>query len=490
MLIERVLPAQPVPDLTTYLERCEGGIALKVSGRVPVSAILDELDASGLRGRGGAGFPTGRKWRTVLASSSETIPATVVVNAAEGEPGTFKDRAILRANPYHVLEGALIAARAVGADKVIVALKRSFTQEVQRVRAAIDEIVAAGWCEGIDVQVLEGPSEYLYGEETALLEVIDGRAPLPRIAPPFRHGVDELVDDPGDVDTGSNLAAPVELASETASNVVPPTLVDNVETLANVPLIALKGSEWFRRVGTAESPGTIVCTITGRVERPGVAEVALGTTLREAITEVGGGALAGHTISAVLPGVSNAFIPPEALDTPMTYEGLATIGSGLGSAGFVVLDDTDDLVAAAAGVSRFLAIESCGQCTPCKQDGLVISELLCQLGRSEADENDLEALMHRCTTVSDGARCNLALQQQAVVSGLLRRWGGAVADHVAGISAPRGPLIVAELLDIADGEAVIDLRHEDKQPDWTYDERDSGMAPADRLADHRMDAPS
>lgn len=116
-----------------------------------------------------------------------------------------------------------------------------------------------------------------------------------------------------------------------------------------------------------------------------------------------------------------------------------------------------------------------------------MSELLCQLGRSEADENDLEALMHRCTTVSDGARCNLALQQQAVVSGLLRRWGGAVADHIAGIAAPRGPLIVAELVDIEDGDAVLDLRHEDKQPDWTYDERDSGMAPADRLADHRMD---
>jgi NADH:ubiquinone oxidoreductase subunit F (NADH-binding) len=413
----------------------------------------------------------------------------VVVNAAEGEPGTFKDRAILRANPFHVLEGALIAARAIGADTVIVALKGSFTREVQRVRDAVDEIVAAGWCEGTELRVLEGPSEYLYGEETALLEVIDGRAPLPRIAPPFRHGVDELVDDPKDVDTGSGLAAPVELASETTGNVVPPTLVDNVETLANVPLIALKGSEWFRSVGTVESPGTIVCTITGRVERPGVAEVALGTTLREAITEIAGGPLAGHTISAVLPGVSNAFIPPEALDMPMTYEHLSAIGSGLGSAGFVVLDDTDDLIAAAAGVSRYLAIESCGQCTPCKQDGLVIAELLCQLGRSEADENDLEALMQRCTTVADGARCNLALQQQAVVSGLLRRWAGSVADHVAGIAAPRGPLIVAELLDIAEGEAVIDLRHEDKQPDWTYDERDSGMAPADRLADHRMDAP-
>jgi NADH:ubiquinone oxidoreductase subunit F (NADH-binding) len=487
-LIERVLPAEPVPDLAAYIDRYEGGRALEVVTKVPVSALLDELDASGLRGRGGAGFPTGRKWRTILESRSDELAATVVVNGAEGEPGTFKDRAILRANPYHVIEGALMAARVVGADTVIVALKASFTEELGRVRRAVDEVIAAGGCEGIDLKVLEGPGEYLFGEETALLEVIDGRAPLPRIAPPYRRGVDELVEDVGDVDSGSGLAAPIEMASEVQGNPVPPTLVDNVETLANVPMLALKGAEWFREVGTAESPGTIVCTITGRVERPGVGEVALGTTLREAIAAIGGGPLAGHEISAVLPGVSSAFIPPEALDTPLTYETLAAIGSGLGSAGFVVLDDTDDLVAAAAGVSRFLAIESCGQCTACKQDGLVMSELLSQLGRSQADEHDLEALMHRCTTVTDGARCNLAQQQQVVVSGVLRRWGGLVADHVAGTAAPRGPLIVAELLDLDDGDAVIDLRHEDKQPDWTYDERDSGMSPADRLADHRMEA--
>ncbi|MGH9276407.1 MAG: NADH-ubiquinone oxidoreductase-F iron-sulfur binding region domain-containing protein [Acidimicrobiales bacterium] len=486
-LTERVLPAEPVPDLATYIDRYEGGRALAAACEVP-AALLDELDASGLRGRGGAGFPTGTKWRTVLASRSDAMPATVVVNAAEGEPGTFKDRAILRANPYHVLEGALIAARVVGADTVIVALKASFADELERVHRAIGEVVEAGWCEGIDLKVVEGPGEYLYGEETALLEVIDGRAPLPRIAPPYRHGVDELVEDEGDVDSGSGLAAPIEMASEALGNEVPPTLVDNVETLANVPMLARKGADWFRQVGTAESPGTIVCTITGRVARPGVGEVALGTTLREAIIEIAGGPVDGHTISALLPGVSSAFIPPESLDTPMTYEALAAIGSGLGSAGFVVLDDTDDVVAAAAGVSRFLAIESCGQCTACKQDGVVMSELLCQLGRSEADQNDLEALMHRCSTVTDGARCNLAMQQQAVVSGLLRRWGGAVADHIAGIAEPRGPLIVAELVNLDDGDAVIDIRHEDKQPDWTYDERDSGMAPADRLADHRMDA--
>jgi NADH-quinone oxidoreductase subunit F len=188
--------------------------------------------------------------------------------------------------------------------------------------------------------------------------------------------------------------------------------------------------------------------------------------------------------------VANALIPPEQLDTPLTYEAMSAIGSGLGSAGFIVLDDTDDVVAATAGVSRFLAIESCGQCTPCKQDGLVMAELLCQLGKSEADQADLEEIMSRCTTVTDGARCNLAAQQQAVVSSLLRRWAGPVADHVAGTAEPRGPLIVAELLEVADGDATIDVHHEEKQPDWSYDETYSGMSPADRLGDHRMDPAS
>jgi NADH:ubiquinone oxidoreductase subunit F (NADH-binding) len=486
-LVERVLPSTPVRDLADYVDRFQGGRAVEVAARVPSAAVLDELDASGLRGRGGAGFPTGRKWRTVRDSRADTLPTTVVVNGAEGEPGTFKDRAILRANPYHVLEGALVAALVVGADHVIVALKSTFAPELARVRAAAQEIADAGWAPRISIDVVEGPGEYLFGEETALLEVIDGRAPLPRIAPPFRRGVDELVDDPAAVDGDSGLAAPVEMASEAAGNAVPPTLVDNVETLANIPMIALRGADWFRREGTAESPGTIVCTITGRVARPGVGEVALGTTLREAIDLIAGGAQEGHTITALMPGVSNAFIGADQLDTPMTYEALAQLGSGLGSAGFVVLDDTDDVVAVAAGVSRFLAVESCGQCTPCKQDGLAMAEQLERIVGGEADAHDLEVLLDHTSTVADGARCNLATQQQVIVSGVLRRWSTVVADHLDGTASPVPELpVVAELVDLAGGKTVVDLRHADKQPDWTYDDVDSGSTPADRLADHRV----
>ena len=193
----------------------------------------------GAAGSGGAGFPTGRKWRTVAANRSSTIPTTVVVNGAEGEPGSFKDRAILRANPYRVLEGALIAAGALGADRIVVAVKRSFRAEVERLAAAIDAIRAAGWSEGVDLLVVEGPAEYLYGEETALLEVIDGREPFPRVAPPYRHGVDEVGPDDAS-------AAQLTMAAPDGADAAPPTLVNNVETMANVARVlprAPTGSE-------------------------------------------------------------------------------------------------------------------------------------------------------------------------------------------------------------------------------------------------------
>src|SRR5690606_33149441 len=255
------------------------------------------------------------------------VPATVVVNGAEGEPGTFKDRTILRRNPYAVIEGALVAARTIGADTVVFALKSTCTRELHRLRSALEEAQAAGWGEGLHLDVFEGPGEYLYGEETALLEAVAGRPPFPRIAPPYRRGVDEVVTDDAELDAPSNQAGSVAMASEADANVVPPTLVDNVETLANVPHLLARGSEWFRQLGTAESPGTAVVTVTGRVARPGVGEVALGTTLREAIQAIAGGPEPGYEIAAVVPGVSSAPLPADALDTPLTYEAMAAAGS-------------------------------------------------------------------------------------------------------------------------------------------------------------------
>src|SRR6266513_3780863 len=387
-LVHRVIPPQPIESLEEYVTR-RGGRGLEAAGAEDAEAIVKEVEASGLRGRGGAGFPTGRKWRTVLENRSPVFPTTVVVNGAEGEPGTFKDRTIMRLDPYAVVEGALIAARAVGATSVIFGLKRTFVPEVSRLRAAVAEMQREGWAEGVDLTVFEGPEEYLYGEETALLETLDGRYPFPRIAPPFRRGVTEVVEHADDVGSGSGLSAHVEMAVPGGETGAPPTLVDNVETIANVPRIISRGADWFRTEGTGESPGTIVCTITGSTRRAGVGEVLMGTPLREVIDMVGGGPRRGHRIKAVMPGVSSGVIPEHMLDTPVSYEALADIGTGLGAGGFIVFDDADDLAAVAAGVSRFLGVESCGQCTPCKRDGLALAGLLARVTRSEATARNL-----------------------------------------------------------------------------------------------------
>jgi NADH:ubiquinone oxidoreductase subunit F (NADH-binding) len=483
-LVHRVLPPQPVQSLEEYVTR-RGGRGVEAASHEDAEAIVAEIEASGLRGRGGAGFPTGRKWRTVRENASDVLATAVVVNGAEGEPGTFKDRTIMRLDPYAVVEGALIAARVVEANSVVFGLKRTFVPEVSRMRAAIVEMQRAGWAEGIDLSVFEGPDEYLYGEETALLETLDGRYPFPRIAPPFRRGVTEVVEHADDVGTGSGLSAHVDMAVPGGETGAPPTLVDNVETLANVPRIVSRGAEWFRTEGTAESPGTIVCTITGSTRRAGVGEVLMGTPLREMIDVVGGGPRRGHTIKAVMPGVSSGVIPEHLLDTPLSYEALAAVGSGLGAGGFIVFDDTDDLVAVAAGVSRFLAVESCGQCTPCKRDGLALSDVLTRVSRSQASARDLNEVGDLLGTVSDEARCYLAVQHQAVVESIVAGFGDELQAHVDGRAPAVEPVLVAELAGIEGEEAVINGRQADKQPDWSYGTEDSGKWPAERFDEHR-----
>ncbi len=489
-LVHRVLHPKPITSLDDYVVR-RGGRGWEAAQTMTPDAIIAEVSASGLRGRGGAGFPTGVKWRTVADNHSAYEASSVVVNGAEGEPGTFKDRTIVRNNPYQVIEGALIAARAVGADQVIFGMKASFATEVTHLRAAIAEVEAAGWSDGVELVVFEGPDEYLYGEETALLETIAGRHPFPRIAPPFRRGVREVVETQGDANTGSGLSAHVEMAGDSEENDAPPALVDNLETMANVAHILARGATWFRSEGTRDSPGTIVCTVSGAVEHAGVGEVMMGTTLREAIQAIGGGPRPGEQIKAVLSGTSNAVLTADLLDTPLTYEDMAAIGAGLGSGGFIVFGEDEDLAAVAAGVSRFLAVESCGQCSPCKQDGLMISDLLEKVCASEATERDLDTVRRRLGTVADGARCYLATQQQVVVTSILDRFADDVTAHLPG---PGGtppaadavePVLIAELLDITDGVAHVDEHHRSKQPDWTYDATSSGQAPAERLDDHR-----
>jgi NADH:ubiquinone oxidoreductase subunit F (NADH-binding) len=296
------------------------------------------------------------------------------------------------------------------------------------------------------------------------------------VTPPWRRGVDE-----GD----DRSAARTELATPQGSSAAP-VLVNNVETFANIALIARNGPDWFREVGTSDSPGSIVCTVVGDVARCGVGEFAMGTTLREVITELAIGPPRGRRLVAALPGASSAVIPETSFDTPLTHEALQSIGSSLGSAGFYVFADSFDPLMAAHGAARFLAVESCGQCTPCKDDGLALTSLLGELLAGTAAADVPSEIRSRLDTVTNEARCNLAAQQQIVIGSLLARCGDlsaarpVVADEV--VEAARARVLVP-LVDIVDGEAVYDEREAMKQPDWTFDDIDSGTYPAQRLQD-------
>jgi NADH:ubiquinone oxidoreductase subunit F (NADH-binding) len=480
----RILDPEPVASLAAYLE-AGGGAGLVAARKLGPLATIDELTAAGVRGRGGAGFPTGVKWRTVAANASDVEPSSVVVNAAEGEPGSFKDRALLERNPYRVLEGALIAALAVGASDVVIGMKRTATRQITRVRAAIDELQGSDLANGVTIDVVEGPPEYLLGEETALLEAIDGRDPFPRIAPPYRRGVDEVVETADELTSESGLAARVEMAGAESETGAPPTLVDNVETLAHVTVTLADGADAFRDVGTDTSPGTLVCTVSGCVKHAAVGEFTMGTPLREIIDRLGGGPRPGRTIRAVLQGAAAAIITADRLDTPASWEGMEAIGSGLGAAAFIVLDDTTDLAAVAASVSRFLAVESCGQCTPCKQDGLLISDALERVVTAHGTPEDLAVVRKRIDTVAYGARCSLATQHQVVIGSFLAAFGPDFDARVDG-GRPRGePVDIVPMLDLRGGVATLDTGFSRKQPDWTFGSHWSGKSPADRLDDHR-----
>ena len=456
----RVLPSDAITSLDEYIA-ADGLHGLLLARTLRPDQVVAKILDAGLRGRGGAGFPAGTKWTTVARNALSGPPATVVVNGAEGEPGTFKDRSILRRNPYQVIEGALIAAHAVHADRVVIALKQSFRAEVARTRRALDEMRAMGvLTDPVDCTVFEGPDEYLYGEESALLETIDGRGPFPRVVPTYRVG----------------------LLGNAAARRHPhgPALVNNVETMANVARIVAYGPHWFRSVGTEESPGTVVATVTGDVRHAGVDEFPMGTPLREIIESIGGGPRPGATVKAVLSGVANPVILGDQLDVPVSHEGMKDIGCGLGSAGFIVFDESTDMVAVAAGVARFLAIESCGQCTPCKLDGTTLAELLERLARNDANRFDMDEIEKRIGTVDFGARCFLAVQQNTMLAELaLRAFADEFEAHLTRHATPAEPVLIAELVDVLDGVAEIDERHRRKQLDWSYGPRWSGSTPSE-----------
>jgi NADH-quinone oxidoreductase subunit F len=456
-----LLPEEPVSSLDDWRD-LGGGRALEIARRLGVQGTIDELTAAGLRGRGGAGFPTGRKWSGLLAATG--THKFVVCNAAEGEPATFKDRAILRANPYQVLEGVTVAAATMGAREAYVAIKGSFRRELERLVSALEEMEAAGLAGDIPINVVPGPDEYLFGEEKAMLEVIEGKPPLPRLLPPYEQGL---------FATGSQSgweAVPREPGHGPEADIANPTLANNVETLANVAHVMTRGASWFRGMGTAESPGHAVATVVGDVSRPGVAEIELGMRLSDLIDEVGGGPHPGRRIKAAFSGISNAVVTADQLGTRLTYEDMAAIGSGLGAVGFAVYDDSACMVELAYQYSRFLWIESCGQCPACKLGTQEITFRLNEIEACRGSEEDVAVIGARLVNVTDGNRCFLPVEEQNVVGSILRAFPEEFAAHLEGnCPSPRGDLIAPKLVDLADGVATFDEHHRRKRPDWTYE---------------------
>jgi NADH:ubiquinone oxidoreductase subunit F (NADH-binding) len=463
-----LLAPAPISSLDEYLATDIGGLGLKRATELGPAGTIAEVDRSGLRGRGGGGFPTGRKWAGVVNQSG--THRYVVVNAAEGEPGTFKDRALIRANPYQLVEGLVIASYSVGAREAFICVKQSFTREHDGLTRAVAEMQEAGICRDCEVTIVSGPDEYLYGEEKAMLEVIEGNDPLPRIFPPYEHGL--FATAPQEGWQATELEAGHRGRHE--SN---PTLVNNAETISNVPHILARGADWFRSYGTKQSPGTLVATVVGDVVRPDVAEVELGTTLQEVIDRVSGGAQPERSIKAVFSGVANPVVTADRLNIPFSYEGFATAGSGLGAGGLIVYDETACMVEVARMFSRFLYVESCGQCPPCKIGSGEITDRLTRLEAGVADTHDVDEIGSWLGKVTDGNRCFLAVEERQVISSVLSAFPDEVVAHLENGTCPRPrPLPLPKIVELSGGEVVYDDTYWRKRPDWTYADEDDGEA--------------
>ena len=349
--------------------------------------VIDIITKSGLRGRGGAGFPTGRKWRSTADSKGDV--KYVVCNADEGDPGAFMDRSILEGDPHAVLEAMEIAGFAIGAQKGFIYVRAEYPIAVQRLKIAIEQARNYGILGknifgtdfSFDIEIRLGAGAFVCGEETALLESIEGKRGQPRVKPPY--------------------PAQVGLWGK-------PTLINNVETYANIAQIILKGPEWYSSIGTENSKGTKVFALGGNVNNVGLVEVPMGTTLREIVYDIGGGIPNGRDFKAAQTGgPSGGCIPKEHLDTPIDYESLKQIGSMMGSGGLIVMDDTKCMVCLAKFYLQFTVSESCGKCTPCRIGTKRMLEILERLCSGEGEEYDIYRLEKLAVNIQKSSICGL-----------------------------------------------------------------------------------
>lgn len=380
--------------------------------------VINEVLESGLRGRGGAGFPTGKKW--MFTKMAEGDQKYVVCNADEGDPGAFMDRSILEGDPHCIIEAMMIAGYAIGADKGYIYVRAEYPIAVQRFQKAIDQAREYGilgkniWGTdfSFDLEIRLGAGAFVCGEETALLESIEGRRGQPRLKPPF----------PANAGLWQK-----------------PTLINNVETYANITKIILNGAKWYSSIGTATSKGTKVFALGGNVVNVGLVEVPMGTTLREIVFDIGGGIPNGHGFKAAQTGgPSGGCIPAEHLDTPIDYESLGTIGSMMGSGGLIVMDDTKCMVNLAKFYLGFTVDESCGKCTPCRIGTKRMHEILEKITEGNGTIEDLENLETLAVNIKKASVCGLGQTAPNPVLSTLKYFKDEYRAHIIEKRCPTG----------------------------------------------------
>jgi len=382
-LTKNIRPGQEPLGIDAY-EQAGGYRAVRTALGMAPKDIVEMVKASGLRGRGGAGFPTGMKWGLAPPASSVPQPRYFLVNADEMEPGAFKDRFLLEGDPHQLIEGIILGAYAVEASQATVFLRREYFLAEKRLLRAIGEARAKGYLGSrilgsgfsIDIRIHTSAGRYICGEETALINALEGKRAVPRAKPPF----------------------PVACGLWGR-----PTIVNNVETVANIPAIVTSGPDWFRSLGAGTDSGTKIYGVTGRVKRPGAWELPMGTTIRELIEVHAGGMQDGCRIRAILPGgASTDLLLPEHLDVRMDFDAVAKAGSRLGTGTLTVLDDRTCPVGFVHNLLAFFSRESCGWCTPCREGLPWITNILAALERGEGQPGDLEILEQQCRSLGPG----------------------------------------------------------------------------------------
>lgn len=405
-------------DIEEYIAE-DGYAALgKALTEMTPQGVIDTIKEAGLRGRGGGGFPTGNKWQ--FAANSVSDKKYVVCNADEGDPGAFMDRSILEGDPHAIIEAMAIAGYAIGADEGYVYVRAEYPIAVRRLKKAIEQareygllgknIFETGF--NFDVHIRLGAGAFVCGEETALLTSIEGKRGEPRPRPPF-PAVKGLFGQP--------------------------TIINNVETYANVPRIILNGADWFSSMGTAKSKGTKVFALGGKITNTGLVEVPMGTTLREIIEEIGGGIPHGKKFKAAQTGgPSGGCIPASLIDTPIDYDNLLAIGSMMGSGGLIVMDENDCMVDIAKFFLEFTVDESCGKCTPCRTGTMRLLEILEKITSGNGEMEDIARMEELCTYIKNASLCGLGQTAPNPVLSTLRYFRDEYIAHVKDKKCPAG----------------------------------------------------